>query len=318
MLMLQNKTQIVYKLDGVNATDGVDIFEIAPVLMQFGELIKSANDVLGFENKIDVKVRPFREGSWITDFIIHQSTVETLLTHLKSSNGQNLTILLSLLGLNIQTGVTGVASIVRKTQGLVNNYRKNDDETVTYTQPDGTEFIVSLPEHRLVQSPVVQVNYYNSLIKPLDKFPTASSVDVQVGENTKAQSFTIQDKESFDTYAQQELLEDVDDNVTTMSGIYLKPKRGSYSGEEKAYSFVMGESNVLWPVTMEDQAFLDKLKSGEIRPYSEDVLKVNLEIRQKKDSANRLTSHYAITEVTEYVKYSKPQQIKLDSLYEDE
>lgn len=311
--MEPNKTQIVYKLDGINASDGVDIFEIAPVLMQFGELIKSANDVLGSDSKIDVRVRPFREGSWITDFIIHQSTVETLLTHLRSSNGQELMILLSLLGLNVQTGVTGVAAIVRKTKGLVNNYRKNDDETVTYVQPDGTEFTVTLPEHKLVQSPLVQVNYYNSVIKPLEKFPTVASVDVQVGDNEEPQKFTRQDKESFDTYAQQELLEDVEDNVSTMNGVYLKPRRGSYSGEEKAYSFVMGDSNVLWPVTMEDQVFLGKLRSGDIRPYSEDVLKVNLEIRQKKDSANRLNAHYAITEVIEYIQYSKPQQIRLDT-----
>ncbi len=311
--MTPNKTQIVYKLDGINADDGVDIFEIAPVLMQFGELIKSANDVLGSDSKIDVKVRPFREGSWITDFVIHQSTVETLLTHLRSSNGHELIILLSLLGLNIQTGVTGVAAIVRKTRGFVNNYRKNDDETVTYVQPDGTEFTVTLPEHKLVQSPLVQVNYYNSVIMPLEKFPTATSVDVQVGDNDEVQRFTSQDKESFDTYAQQELLEDVEDNVSTMNGVYLKPKRGSYSGEEKAYSFVMGESNILWPVTMEDQVFLEKLRSGDIRPYSEDVLRVNLEIRQKKDSANRLNAHYAITEVLEYIQYNKPQQIRLDT-----
>ena len=308
--------QIVYKLDGINAEDGVDIFEIAPILMQFGELIKSANDVLGYDQKIDVRVRPFREGSWITDFILHQSTVKTLLTHLKSPNGEDLMLLLSFLGLNVQNGITGVAGIIRKTKGVVSSFRKNDNETVTYIQPDGTEFTVTLPEHKLVQSPLIQVNYYNSVISPLDKFPTASAVDIKVDDNAETQRFTAEDKESFEAYAKSELLEDVEDNVTTISGVYLKPKRGSYSGEEKAYSFIMGDSNVLWPVTVEDEEFLEKLRNGEIRPYSEDVLKVNLEIRQKKDSANRIMTHYAITDVLEYIQYEKPKQIKLEDLGE--
>jgi hypothetical protein len=281
--------------------------------MQFGELIKSANDVLGYDQKIDVRVRPFREGSWITDFVLHQSTVRTLLTHLKSTNGQDLMLLLAFLGLNMKEGVTGVATIIRNTKGVVNNFRKNDNETVTYEAPDGSTFTVNLAEHRLVQSPLIQVNYYNSLISPLDKFPAATSVDIQVGDD-EPQKFTDSDKESFETYAKAELLEDVDDNVTTLNGVYLKPKRGSYSGEEKQYSFIMGDSNVLWPVTMEDQVFLEKLTNGEIRPYSEDVLKVNLEVRQKKDSMNKIMSQYAITEVLEYIQYEKPRQIRLEDL----
>lgn len=309
-----NKTQIVYKLDGVNADDGVDIFAIAPILMQFGELVKSANDVLGYDQKIDVRVKPFKEGSWITEFVF-SPTGEELLRLLKSPDGQNLMLILALLGLNVKEGIVGVAGIIRKTKGIVSNFKKNKDETVTYTMPDGGEFTVSLPEHRLVQSPLIQVNYYNSVISPLQKIPSASAVEVSVAgsDNTK-QRFTDEDVESFDTYIKTELLEDVDENVTTMSGVYLKPKRGPYSGDEHAYSFIMGDNNILWPVTIEDEEFLSKLKSGEVRPYSEDVLKVNLEVRQKRDAANRILTHYVITEVLEYIKYEKPRQLGLEDI----
>lgn len=92
--------------------------------------------------------------------------------------------------------------------------------------------------------------------------------------------------------------------------MFVKPKRGPYSGDEKAYSFVMGDT-VMWPVTMEDEAFLAKLKSGEVRPYSEDVLKVDLEFHQKKDSNNKVTTSYSITKVIDYIKYEKPKQIDL-------
>lgn len=310
--MGKDKIQIIYRLEGVSADEGVDIFEIAPVLMQFGELIKSANDILGYDQKIDVKVRPFKEGSWITEFVLNQSVIRDLLNHLSTPEGRDLMLLLALLGLNAKEGIVGVAGIIRKTKGFVSKFTKNKDETVTYEQPDGSKFTVSLAEHRLVQSPLIQNNYYNSVIAPLEKFPTATSVEIKTGSDAEAQRFTDVDKESFQTYAKSELLEDVDSNISTMSQVYVKPKRGSYSGEEKAYSFIMSENNVLWPVTMEDQDFLEKMKAGEIRLYFEDVLQVDLVVKQNKDSVNRIMTQYAITKVHEYIPFEKPRQIKLD------
>jgi hypothetical protein len=312
--MNNDKTEIIYRLEGINAEDGVDIFEIAPVLMQFGELIKNANEILGYDQKIDVKVRPFKEGSWITEFILHRSVVRDLIEKLSSNDGKDILLLLSFLGLNVKEGIVGVAGIIRRTKGLVNKFNKNDNNTVTYENPDGTKFTVSLAEHRLVQSPLIRDAYYNSMIAPLDKFPSAKTVEIKTNNDGDAQRFTDDDKASFRAYATSELLEDVDSNVSAISGVFLKPKRGSYSGEEKMYSFIMGENSVLWPVTMEDQDFLEKMKNGEIRLYAEDVLKANLEVRQSKDSTNKVASRYAITEVLEYIQYEKPKQIKLDGI----
>ena len=74
----------------------------------------------------------------------------------------------------------------------------------------------------------------------------------------------------------------------------------------------MGENNILWPVTIVDNNFLNKLKSGEIRLFSEDVLKVSLEIKQRKDAANRIQTSYAIIHVLEYIKFEKPRQLRLE------
>lgn len=309
---MPNKTQLIYRLESVNADEGVDVFEIAPILMSFGDLIRSANDVLGFDQKIDVRVKPFREGSWITEFVLQNQPVQNLLSHLHTQNGTDLLILLQLLGLDAQSTIGGVVKVIRFTKGLVNNFRKNpSEETVTYTNQNGEELTVTLPEHRLVQSPLIQINYYNSIVSPLDKFPTATSVGIKVNQTGHTeQTFTKDDKAYFEQYAATELLEDVESNVTSMNGIYIKPKRGSYSGEEKAYSFVMGDS-ILWPVTIEDDVFLEKLRTGEIRPYSEDVLKANMEIVQKKDSKNKILVSYVIKNVIEYIKYEKPKQLDL-------
>lgn len=314
-----DQVQVIYKLDGINAEDGVDIFEIAPVLMRFGELIKSSSEVLGFKQKVDVKIKPFREGSWITDFIFqNQHLIGDLFNALKSPDGQSLLIVLQLLGLSAKDGVYGLKQIVEFTKGKVSNFKKdNDQRTVTYESPTGEKMSVSLAEHKLVQSPVVQNNYYHCTIAPLDKFPTATAVVFKTSNDDKGVSFTDLDRSAFEEYAKEELLDDVEENVSNLNGIFLKPKRGSYSGEEKAYSFVMGENNVLWPVTIDDEDFLRKLGNGDWRLYSEDVLKVDLEIRQKKDERNKVMTTYAIKKVLEYTKFEKPKQLDMTDFLDE-
>lgn len=81
--------------------------------MSFGELIRSANEVLGLDNKIDVKVKPFKEGSWVTDFILQSNVVADLLNYLNSSEGNNVLTLLAFLGLDMKTGIHGIADIFR-------------------------------------------------------------------------------------------------------------------------------------------------------------------------------------------------------------
>lgn len=310
--MPDNKVQIIYKLENIDPDDGVDVFEIAPVLMSFGDLIRGANEALGLDQKIDVRVKPFRAGSWIAEFVLQNQPILNLLNYASTQEGQNLMTILALLGLNAKEGVVGLATLIRFTKGVVNNFRKSQDgKTVTYVNPSGEEMTVELPTHKLAQSPTVQGNFYNCVVIPFDKFPSTSAVSIQVNvPSSQPQVFTEADKPYFQTYAGTELLEDVEDNVSVSKGVFVKPKRGPYSGEEKAYSFVMGDT-VMWPVTIEDESFLTKLKSGEVRPYAEDVLKVDMEIHQKKDSNNKVITSYSIVKVIDYLKYEKPRQINL-------
>lgn len=306
---MATKTQIIYRLDNVNADEGVDLFEIAPILTSFGDLIKESSDVLGLDQKIQVKVRPFKEGSWITELIVHEEVVRNIFNYLKTPDGAAVGVILGLLGFNAKDGIKGVVGIVKFTKGKVSNFKKMSDDTVEYFNDDGASIRVSAAEHRLVQSPSVQVNIYNGVISPLEKFPETGSVSIKV-DGDEAVTVSEEDKTSFDEYARTELLEEAEDSLATMSGALIKPKRGSYSGEQKAYSFYLGDT-VLYPTTIDDEEFLAQLKSGDVRPFHEDVLKVNLEIRQKRDATNKIITHYTITEVLDYIEYQKPKQLRL-------
>lgn len=313
--MSSTKLQIVYKLDGIDADDGVDVFEIAPILMHFGDLVRSSNAILGYEQKIDVKIKPVRAGSWIADFVFQGTPISTLLSYLHTTEGDDLVLLMAFLGFSVKDGIVGIAAVVRFTQGYVNKFTRNKErETIIYESPSGEKMEISMAEHRLIQSPLVQNNYYNCVMVPLDKFPAATAVSIGVaGASASAQKFTKDDRQFFEQYAKTELLEDVEENTSILNGVFLKPKRGSYSGEERQYSFIMGD-NVLWPVTIDDEVFLQKLRSGELRLYAEDVLKVDLEFKQKKDPTNKILTTYAVKKVSEYLKYEKPKQLGMDEM----
>lgn len=305
-----NKAQLIYSLDGINADDGVDLFEIAPVLMHFGELIRSANDVLGLEQEIDVNIKPFAEGSWITEFILYGTAIEGLLHYFSTPEGRDLKLILELLGFGTPA-ILGVVGIIRRTKGRVNDFEING-EKVTYSSEKGDQIHTNINVHKLVQSSSIQYNFYNGIIQPLDKFPNAEAVTVKMNENDgQEQKFTDVDKPFFKEYYDSSLDGDIiEETSTPMNDVYLNPKRGSYSGTERSYSFHAGET-VLWPVTIEDEAFLRKLRSGEIRLYAEDLLRVNMELRQRKDSAQKVISSYAITEVIEYNQHKEPEQFEL-------
>jgi hypothetical protein len=302
--------KLVYKLDGIDADAGVDVAEIAGVLVQFAQLVRAGNAELDLGLAVDVRVKPFRDGSWITEFVLHGTTMQDLLHYLKGTAGQDLKLLLEWLGIahGIGTaavgGVVGVATIIRFTKGAVDKFRANPDSTFTYENESGEKLTVTLPEHTLVQSPLVQNNYYNTFMAPLESFPEATGVEVGlVGQ--QPERFTPEDKPAFERYAKTDLSDATSENVSTADGIWLKPHRGSYAGEGTRYSFNMDGAS-LWPVTIADEEFLERLKTGHVRLHCEDSLLVELEISQRVNAHNIVTgSRYVITRVKQYVPHGK-------------
>src|SRR5665647_787515 len=133
------REHLVYALEGVDPEDGVDVFEIAPILIHVGELVRGGSAVLDLGMSIDVRVRPFAEGSWITEFVLNSSVVQDLLSYFKTAEGSSLKELLEMLGLFVTLGggCVGVAKIVRFTSGKVSKFKDNRDGSFTYVNDAG-------------------------------------------------------------------------------------------------------------------------------------------------------------------------------------
>lgn len=306
-------TELVYKLEGIDPEIGVDVYEIAPVLMQFGNLVRAAADELDLGMEMDVRVKPFKEGSWIAQFVLHLGPIQSLLSYLATPEGQSVEHLLMLLfGIGIPAGVSvaWVTKVIRHTKGDVSRFTPSEGGTFTYLDERNQGITVEGDVHTLIQSPAVQFNLYGSGVAPLDKFHGISAVVLEGGDSSQ-ERFTDADKSTFTRYAKVELAEEVEETIVPMHGILVRPHRGSYDGEGTRYSFTMGDTT-LWPVTIADECFLGDIKSGVHKLHGGDVLLVDIEMQQKRSArTGGVTNRYIITRVIEYWPYTHPEQTTL-------
>lgn len=66
----KNQT-LVYRFVDVDPEEGLDAKDLSKFLSQFDGLIKEVAKESGTLEKTTIKVRPFKEGSFITEFVIH-------------------------------------------------------------------------------------------------------------------------------------------------------------------------------------------------------------------------------------------------------
>jgi hypothetical protein len=61
---------LIYKLDSITEemNSGLSVFDLAPILLSVGELVRESNKTLYPDGKeLAVNVKPFRQGSFIID-----------------------------------------------------------------------------------------------------------------------------------------------------------------------------------------------------------------------------------------------------------
>lgn len=110
--MAERHLNFVYKLDG-NVAE-VDIFKLAPTLLDLGELIQDSNKELNPGGRqIGVNVKPFREGSFIVDLSIFSgSNFQQIIDILTPHSLEQIKILLKIIGL-IGDGTFGAVKAIK-------------------------------------------------------------------------------------------------------------------------------------------------------------------------------------------------------------
>lgn len=307
--MSNKKIKLVYKFENVDSELGIDIFKAGPLFVSFGELIKEANLLIG-KNPTDVGINviPAEPGSFIQEFIIFAPSWYSHLTHLvNTTEAQDLKTVLEWVGL-ISGGTFSFVKFIKWCGG---NWDKVDDAGPNeYKYFVGNQTAtVSREVHTLIQSSAIQANVKNVFYTyPRDiagEDVHLSTYDADEPDETRV-DFNPEDIQKFGKYSNQELLEiDANENIGVF---FLKPKHGSYRGDKDPYSFFINGRDVLSPVYIEDEDFLHKLSSGEIRLHEQDLLKVRLKTVQKLDVNNEIRASHYILEVQDYKPGTQPHQ----------
>lgn len=294
------KQVLIYKLEGVDPQNGVDLFEIIPTLESLGLLVKESGQICLTTGELDIKVKPFKAGSFEIDLLL-KSAIDLL-------SGNKVAALLNLITL-IGIGIT----VIKFVKGRVNQF-KIKNRKILYYNSEGQEQEVDEEIHRFIQNENIQKAIYGSVTIPMKNISGITGVSLQTENEDQRVLALPEDLQSFEEYNKTELDDDSNkiENVTTL---YIKPERGSYSGGEKQYTFIAGKDNKLYPTTIQDEDFINRLKGGEIRLFHEDILYVRLRTKQKLSKrTGKITNEYFIEKVLEYTSKKAMNQQSLESM----
>jgi hypothetical protein len=93
-------------------------------------------------------------------------------------------------------------------------------------------------------------------------------------------------------------------------GVFLNPKRGSFEGDGRDWSFYRGKNEIV-TATIKDKLFLKDYADGKYRLHSSDLLTVELLERQTVVGTIVKKPVYEVLRVTNYIK-GPEQQYLLD------
>lgn len=307
------KKEIVYRIGGVDSGEGVPAAELASLIYEFSDLIEASLRAIGADGKLEVNVRPFRNGSFITEFVLDYG--QQAVSLLNGDEAQALSVILTALGF-MGIGGKALPDAVRAVKGRITRHRDNGDGTFSYG-----DVTVDGRTHEIIQSEKVASKYRKIAIGPIERISSSAEVSVQTGADYRrriapSSLFTEDDVEAFSDYediAANGEEEYDEENVSVNHGIMLSPISGSYDADDHGYKFRAGDI-ICRNVSIDDEEFRRRMENGEIRFFSKDVLIADLEITQMypKKNPGRSKTSYRILKVRDYRKYEEPEQIGID------
>lgn len=310
--------EIVYRMSAESDIEGIEVHELADVMYAFAETVQAALDESDDKGKLSVHVRPFKQGSFVTEFVLSYGS--PIVSFFSSPEGTALTGVLTTLGF-IGFSPKSIPSIVSRVKGHINEHKDNADGTFTYGDGDDAVTVDELT-HRIIQSPKVAKPYKTVTIGPIVKIDKSINITIQGKEdfakrNEKAgSSFSDQDVPNIESYAHvavEGVPEDSEDVVSVANNVALVPKAGPYDGGENGYTFQHGNQTYR-QVQIHDLDFRLKLESGEIRLMNKDLLIVDMETVQSIARSGKVQTRHTITKVTMYRPYSPPHQATIDEM----
>jgi len=314
------KIDLIYKLNG-DFEDGIDVFELAPVLLSIGQLISESQKILYPDRPpLAVNVRPFKEGSFDIQIILHPvSNIQKILDIIRSPGGSDIKELLQYIGLIIPTvgavGAGGVSLIklIKWLKGKPKNIEKTNAPELKYFDNNGNGILVDPKIHALYQNVTIQQTIYNGIARPFEN-KHVKNIECFIKDDQNTREIIESDiVEPCKNYTTGEIpsAEEITENTNTRR-LWVHPKRISCEGESNSWSFrIAGSDETLKVTNIKDEQFLENIKESRYRLASTDKLHIEVQEKQKIQG-NKESMSYEITQVIDYIISQPPQQKSLE------
>jgi hypothetical protein len=287
-----NKLNLIYKLNG-DFADGVDIFELSPVLLSIGQIIlESQKTILPDKEPVSINVKPFRNGSFEIEIVMFaKSHFQQVLTFIRSQTGKDIAEVLGYIGLISVAGSATIAAptmtlikLIKWLKGKPKSVEKEKSGKFKYIDNSDNSVSVPIQVHALYQNINIQQTIYNGIAKPLESEKVKNiECCIKNAEETK----TLIEKDIIEPIKQYSVgeipsSEKIIESETSPIKMWVHPHRGSYEGESNSWSFrIVGSNENIKIDTIEDIGFLESIKSDRYRPSHNDRWQVEIIEKQK-------------------------------------
>ena len=309
MKKINNKVNLIIKLEGPAIEEGLNLFDLAPSLIAIGNVITESNKIVNPEGReIAINIKPFEKGSFIIDlYLFAQTNFDQILSFISSDYAEQIKTLLEWIGLTVAIGGggKGLIQLIKFLKSKPQNVEKLSSGDIRYTNKDGQSFTTNEKVNKLYNNCVIQNNTYQGFGKLLQQ-KGIDEINTYIKDDIKSlETIKKEDVEALKNYSEISGEENIINESESV--IFLKFKRGSFDGDGNNWSFRIGNKNIIVAV-VKDDIFLKKVKSGEIRPNHKDTFEVILKTKQKMKNEELITS-YEIMKVLKYTEAPKQMNI---------
>ena len=175
--------ELIYKLNG-NINEGIDVFELSPILLSVGTLIKEAHrDLYPDDREVAINIRPFEKGSFEIDILLFaKTTLDQFLDFFKTGTGKNIKEVLTYIGLisgPLGLNLVNLLKSISFVKGQLKSSEPLESGEVKLTSEKNNSITVPGKVYKLYQNCVIQNNIYPALVKPLE-LDNVNSIDSYV------------------------------------------------------------------------------------------------------------------------------------------
>lgn len=271
-----------YEGDALDAGT-MEVRQLAPALLAAGEAIRHAHAILGIAGPApQVEVRATRPGSFIVDLIVADLPLLRRAVDLLASTGPTAAANLTALA----GAVISSFSLVRRLRGRkIAATEEIEPGLIRLVLEDGIVIEASPQSLQLA----LDVAYRRSVRRVIEPVASEEGIrSVTVSSDTQSETVADADVPAFEIPPLTE-----EDLGESESEVVLRPVNVAFT-EGNKWRFNDGEST--FHASIEDANFIRAVEEGAERFAKNDLLRVQLRIRQTRDAEGTLRTERAITQ----------------------